>query len=116
MTDSIWGYHPAAGHTEGTDLVGYKVEAVDGAIGKVDKHSDDVDSAHLIVDIGVWIFGRHVMLPAGTVKRVDRDARKIYVALTQEQIRESPEFDRARHVGDADYHDQVGGYYQSHRS
>ncbi|MGW2781590.1 PRC-barrel domain containing protein [Streptomyces populi] len=116
MTDSIWGYHPAAGHTAGTDLVGYKVEAVDGAIGKVDKHSDDVDSAHLIVDIGVWIFGRHVMLPAGTVKRVDRDARKIYVALTQEQIRESPEFDRARHVGDADYHDQIGDYYQSHRA
>ncbi|MEU6272021.1 PRC-barrel domain containing protein [Streptomyces populi] len=116
MTDSIWGYHPDAGHTAGTDLVGYKVEAVDGAIGKVDKHSDDVDSAHLIVDIGVWIFGRHVMLPAGTVKRVDRDARKIYVALTQEQIRESPEFDRARHVGDADYHDQIGGYYQSHRA
>ncbi|WP_406835756.1 PRC-barrel domain containing protein [Streptomyces sp. AHU1] len=116
MTDSIWGYDPAAGHAAGTDLVGYKVEAVDGAIGKVDKHSDDVDSAHLIVDIGVWIFGRHVMLPAGTVKRVDRDARKIYVALTQEQIRESPEFDSARHVGDADYRDQIGGYYQGHRS
>ncbi|KAB1990833.1 PRC-barrel domain containing protein [Streptomyces triticiradicis] len=116
MTDSIWGYHPAAGHTAGTDLVGYKVEAVDGAIGKVDKHTDDADSAHLIVDIGVWIFGRHVMLPAGTVKRIDRDARKIYVALTQEQIRESPEFDRARHVGDADYHDRIGGYYQNHRA
>ncbi|MEV6192989.1 PRC-barrel domain-containing protein [Streptomyces sp. NPDC051920] len=116
MTDSIWGYQPAAGHVTGTDLVGYKVEAVDGAIGKVDKHSDDVDSAYLVVDIGVWIFGRHVLLPAGTVRRVDRDERKIYVALTQEQIRDSPEFDRAKHVGDADYHDQVGGYYQSHRS
>ncbi|MGW3917276.1 PRC-barrel domain containing protein [Streptomyces sp. NPDC005070] len=116
MTDSIWGYHPAAGHVTGTDLVGYKVEAVDGHIGKVDKHSDDVDSSFLVVDIGVWIFGRHVLLPAGTVRRVDRDERKIYVALTQEQIRESPEFDRAKHVGDADYHEQVGGYYQGHRA
>ncbi|MET8132952.1 MULTISPECIES: PRC-barrel domain-containing protein [unclassified Streptomyces] len=116
MSDNIWGYHPTAGHIVGTDLVGYKVEAIDGAIGKVDKHADDVGSSYLVVDIGVWIFGRHVLLPAGTVKRVDPAERKIYVALTQEQIRESPELDRAKHVGDADYHQQVGGYYQSHRS
>lgn len=116
MSDNIWGYHPASGHIVGTDLIGYKVEATDGAIGKVDNHADDVGSSYLVVDLGVWIFGRHVMLPAGTVKRVDRDERKIYVALTQEQIRESPAFDRAKHVGDADYHQQVGGYYQSHRA
>ncbi|MFE1292400.1 PRC-barrel domain containing protein [Streptomyces sp. NPDC058751] len=116
MTDSIWGYHPATGHVAGTDLVGYKVKAVDGAIGKVDRHSDDVDSSYLVVDIGVWIFGRHVLLPAGTVERVDRAERTVHVSLTQEQIRESPEFDSARHVGDADYHESVGDYYQSHRA
>ncbi|WP_328551555.1 MULTISPECIES: PRC-barrel domain containing protein [unclassified Streptomyces] len=116
MSDDIWGYDPSTGHIVGTDLVGYKVEAIDGAIGKVDKHADDVGSSYLVVDIGVWIFDRHVMLPAGTVRRVDREERKIHVALTQEQIRSSPDFDRARHVGDADYHEQLGGYYQSHRA
>ncbi|MFD8734191.1 PRC-barrel domain-containing protein [Streptomyces sp. NPDC059618] len=115
MTDSIWGYHPAAGHIAGSDLVGYKVEATDGAIGKVDKHAEDLGSSYLIVDLGVWIFGRHVLLPAGTVRRIDHEERRIHVALTRQQIRESPEFDRAKHVGDVDYHDLVGGYYQSHR-
>ncbi|MER5387284.1 PRC-barrel domain-containing protein [Streptomyces sp. NPDC002688] len=116
MSDSIWGYQPTTGHIAGTDLTGYKVEATDGSIGKVDKHSDDVNSAYLVVDIGVWIFGRHVLLPAGTVQRVDQEERKVYVALTKDQIKDSPEFDKDKHVGDAGYHEQVGEYYYSHRA
>ncbi|MCX4419413.1 PRC-barrel domain-containing protein [Streptomyces mirabilis] len=111
MSDSIWGYQPTTGHTAGTDLTGYKVEATDGSIGKVDKHSDDVNSAYLVVDTGVWIFGKHVLLPAGTVKTVDQAQRKIYVDLTKD----SPEFDKDKHIGDVGYHDRVGGYYQTHR-
>ncbi|MFE2467600.1 PRC-barrel domain-containing protein [Streptomyces mirabilis] len=115
MSDSIWGYQPTTGHTSGTDLTGYKVEATDGSIGKVDKHSDDVNSAYLVVDTGVWIFGKHVLLPAGTVTTVDQAERKIYVDLTKEQIKASPEFDKDKHVGDIGYHEQVGSYYQNHR-
>ncbi|MGN5634038.1 PRC-barrel domain-containing protein [Streptomyces sp. AC154] len=115
MSDSIWGYQPTAGHTAGTDLIGYKVEATDGSIGKVDKHSDDVNSSYLVVDTGVWIFGKHVLLPAGTVRTVDQAERKIFVDLTKDQIKDSPEFDKDKHVGDAGYHEQVGGYYTSHR-
>lgn len=90
MSDSIWGYQPTTGHIVGTDLIGYAVEATDGSIGKVDKHSDDVTSSYLVVDTGVWIFGKHVLLPAGTVKTVDQAERKIYVDLTKEQIKNSP--------------------------
>ncbi|MER5876149.1 PRC-barrel domain-containing protein [Streptomyces sp. NPDC001910] len=115
MSDSIWGYQPTTGHTAGTDLTGFKVEATDGSIGKVDKHSDDVDSSYIVVDTGVWIFGKHVLLPAGTVKTVDQADKKIYVDLTKEQIKNSPEFDKDKHVGDAGYHEQIGTYYQSHR-
>ncbi|WP_406840496.1 PRC-barrel domain-containing protein [Streptomyces sp. AHU1] len=115
MSDSIWGYQPTTGHIAGTDLTGYKVEATDGSIGKVDKHSDDVDSAYLVVDTGVWIFGKHVLLPAGTVQRVDQEEKKVYVALTKDQIKDSPEFDKDKHVGDAGYHEQIGTYYQGHR-
>ncbi|MGW4882632.1 PRC-barrel domain-containing protein [Streptomyces sp. NPDC004262] len=114
MSDSIWGYQPTTGHTADTDLTGYKVEATDGSIGKVDKHSDDVNSAYLVVDTGVWIFGKHVLLPAGTVRTVDPDERKIYVDLTKDQIKDSPEFDN-KHLGDAGYHQQVGGYYETRR-
>ncbi|MBO1286394.1 PRC-barrel domain-containing protein [Streptomyces albidoflavus] len=115
MSDGIWGYQPTAGHTAGTDLIGYKVEATDGTIGKVDKHSDEVGSSYLVVDTGVWIFGKHVLLPAGTVRTVDGAERKIHVELTKEQIKNSPEFDKDRHVGDREYHDKLGGYYGGHR-
>ncbi|ROQ60109.1 hypothetical protein EDD93_7529 [Streptomyces sp. 840.1] len=115
MSDSIWGYQPTTGHTAGTDLIGYKVEATDGSIGKVDKHSDDVNSAYLVVDTGLWIFGKHVLLPAGTVRTVDQAERKIFVDLTKDQIKDSPEFDKDKHVGDAGYHEQIGGYYDSYR-
>ncbi|MFF2364527.1 MULTISPECIES: PRC-barrel domain-containing protein [unclassified Streptomyces] len=116
MSDSIWGYQPTTGYTAGTDLIGYKVEATDGSIGKVDKHSDEVDSSYLVVDTGVWIFGKHVLLPAGTVQSVDLNERKVYVALTKDQVKHSPEFVQDKHLGDADYHEQVGGYYTGLRT
>ncbi|MER7676989.1 PRC-barrel domain-containing protein [Streptomyces sp. NPDC096934] len=111
MSDNVWGYRETSGRLEGADLVGYKVEAVDGSIGKVDKHSDEVDSSYLVVDTGPWIFGKEVLLPAGTVIRIDTDDREIYVDQTKEQIKNAPEFERDKHLGDADYHRQVGGYY-----
>ncbi|MER7666751.1 PRC-barrel domain containing protein [Streptomyces sp. NPDC096193] len=67
----IWVYRPSAGYQEGVDIVGYKVEAIDGSIGKVSKHSEEVGSSHIVVDTGVWIFGKHVLLPAGTIKLID---------------------------------------------
>jgi hypothetical protein len=115
MSESMWGYQPTSGRTAGTSLIGYKVEATDGSIGKVDKHSDDVGSAYLVVDTGVWIFGKHVLLPAGTVSRIDSDAEKIFVDRTKAQIKDAPEFDKDKHIGDAGYHEQVGGYYGDHR-
>ena len=54
--------------------------------------------------------------PAGTVQSVDQDERKIYVALTKDEIKDSPEFDKDKHTGDACYHEQVGSYYQNQRS
>ncbi|MFM9441386.1 PRC-barrel domain containing protein [Streptomyces acidiscabies] len=115
MSENMWGYQPTSGHTAGIDLTGYKVEATDGGIGKVDKYSDDVSSSYLVVDTGVWIFGKHVLLPAGTVRTIDQAERKVFVDLTKDQIKNSPEFDKDKHLGDAGYHEQVGGYYARHR-
>lgn len=115
MTDNLWGYPPTSGRTPGTSLIGYKVEATDGSIGKVDKHSDDVGSACLVVDTGMWILGKHVLLPAGTVTRIDTENEKIFVNLTKGQIEDSPEFDKDKHVGDPTYHDQLNGHYGRHR-
>ncbi|MFH8797227.1 PRC-barrel domain-containing protein [Streptomyces sp. NPDC017941] len=111
MNEHIWGYQPSSGYSTGIDLIGYKVEATDGGIGKVDKHSDEVGSAYLVVDTGVWIFGKHVLIPAGTVRRIDTESRTIHVDRTKAQIKDAPEFDKDKHIGDAGYHDRIGGYY-----
>ena len=50
------------------------------------------------------------------IQTVDQSERKIYVALTKDQIKNSPEFDKDKHVGDVGYHEQVGGYYENHRA
>ncbi|MEV6578787.1 PRC-barrel domain-containing protein [Streptomyces sp. NPDC051582] len=115
---NLWIYRETSGRLAGTDLTGYKVEALDGSIGKVDKHSDEVDSSYLVVDTGPWIFGKHVLLPAGTVSLIDVDEHRIDVDLTKEQIKSAPEFDREKHLGDADYHSALVAHYggMSHRA
>ncbi|GIF09980.1 PRC-barrel domain-containing protein [Actinoplanes teichomyceticus] len=94
----------------GVDLVGYRVEAIDGHIGSVDQASYDVGSAYLVVDTGPWIFGRKVLLPAGTVQNVDQAGRKVYVDRTKDQIKASPEYDKDT-FETAMYREQVGAYY-----
>ncbi|MGW7111058.1 PRC-barrel domain-containing protein, partial [Streptomyces xanthophaeus] len=93
MTENVWGYSETSGRLAGADLTGYKVEATDGSIGKVDKHSDEVGSSYIVVDTGPWIFGKEVLLPAGTISRIDADDEKIFVERTKEQIKNAPEFD-----------------------
>ncbi|MFC6017503.1 PRC-barrel domain-containing protein [Plantactinospora solaniradicis] len=104
-----WRYRDDAGVT-GADLVGYKVEATDGGIGKIDSASHEVNASYLVVDTGPWIFGKKVMLPAGVVNHVDHDDRKVYVDRSKEQIKDAPEFDETGH-GDPSYRDKIGGYY-----
>ncbi|MFJ8671967.1 PRC-barrel domain-containing protein [Streptomyces sp. NPDC093589] len=114
MTANIWSYpSETTGLVAGANLIGYKVEAIDGSIGKVDKHSDEVGAAYLVVDTGVWIFGKQVLLPAGTVTGVDAGEEKIYVSRDKQQIKDAPEFDKDNHLGDPGYHQQVGAYYGS---
>ncbi|MFE9401541.1 PRC-barrel domain-containing protein [Streptomyces sp. NPDC006530] len=111
MNENVWAYRPVTAHQTGMDLTGYKVEASDGSIGKVDKHSEDVDAAYIVVDTAPWIFGKQVLLPAGVVARVDPTQKKIYVDRTKDQIKNAPEFDKEKHLGNPDYHQQVGTYY-----
>ncbi|OEJ35013.1 PRC-barrel domain-containing protein [Streptomyces subrutilus] len=111
MTENVWSYRPAAGRLPGTDLTGYKVEAADGGIGKVDKHSDEVTDAYLVVDTGVWIFGKEVLLPASTVVSIDPEEERIYVDRTKDQIKAAPEFHRESHLDDAAYRAELGSYY-----
>nr|MDT0663028.1 PRC-barrel domain containing protein [Micromonospora sp. DSM 115978] len=104
-----WRYRDDAG-VDGANLTGYRVEATDGQIGKIDSTSHEVDSSHLVVDTGPWIFGKKVMIPAGVVNHVDHDEEKVYVDRNKDQIKDAPEFDETGHADPA-YRDKLGGYY-----
>ena len=93
------------------ELVGFSVEARDGGIGKVDEATDDVGASSIVVDTGPWIFGKKVVLPAGTIDRIDLEDHRVYVALTKDQIKDSPEFDPDRDTLDTGYYDRLGTYY-----
>jgi hypothetical protein len=103
----IWTYRTSLSKT--ADLEGLDVEARDGSIGKIDEATEEVGRSCVVVDTGPWIFGKKVVLPAGTIERIDLEGGKAFVGLTKDQIKESPEFDPDRF--DDDYRDRLGTYY-----
>src|SRR5947209_11701667 len=66
-TTEIWRYSG----TDWTSLKGFDVEATDGKIGSVDEQSDLTGASYIVVDTGPWIFGKKVLLPAGTIQRIE---------------------------------------------
>jgi hypothetical protein len=108
QTREIWTYS-GTNWDAGTDLTGYKVEAMDGSIGKIDRATYETAGSYLVVDTGPWIFGRKVVLPAGVIDRIDRDDERVYVFRTKDQIKDAPEFDEDRF--DESYRDTLGTYY-----
>jgi hypothetical protein len=107
-----WNYRESATRTsDAASMVGYRVHATDGDIGKIDEASVEVGTSRIVVDTGPWIFGRKVILPAGTVDRVDDADEKVYVDLTKDQIKNSPELEEATTFDDPVYQDRLGKYY-----
>jgi len=76
-----------------SDVAGYKVEATDGDIGKVDDASYEVGAGCVVVDTGPWILGKKVMLPAGVISRMDVSDKKVHLDRTKDEITSAPEFD-----------------------
>src|SRR6476619_3170830 len=107
----IWTFETGLGASvKPRDLVGYKVEALDGSIGKIDSATEDAGSSRVVVDTGPWIFGKKVLLPAGVVERIDANEEKLYVTLTKDQIKDSPEFNESTYRDQA-YRDSVADHY-----
>ena len=78
-------------------LVGDPLHNSEGEIGAVrDLYFDDAHWAirYVVATTGTW-FGREVLLSPHGLRRVDGAARRLEVALTQEQIRHAPAIDTA---------------------
>ncbi|MEU0372168.1 PRC-barrel domain containing protein [Streptomyces sp. NPDC006283] len=111
MAGDMWGYPETAQYVPGAQLVGYSVEASDGSIGKVDKHTEEVGRSYLVVDTGPWILGRRVLLPAGLVSRIDTANETVQVAATKAEVKDSPDFESGKHEDDADYITLIESHY-----
>lgn len=108
MYEQLWNYRD---DLVATDIEGFDVEATDGGIGRVDEATYDVGASYVVVDTGPWIFGRKVMVPASAIERIDLDKRTVWLELTRDQIKDSPELDETA-FHDPSYRERVGTYYR----
>lgn len=95
------------------EVIGYHIQATDGEIG----HVEDliVDDEHwtlhyLVVNTRNWLPGRKVLVAPAWAQKVNWAEKQIYVDLTQEAIRNSPEFDPRAPVNQA-YEIRLYDYY-----
>ncbi len=92
MSTATWNYRTGVRLDE-SEMIGYEVEAKDGNIGKIVEESLEVDAAHLVIDTGFWIFGTKRLVPAGVVSRIDYDDETVYIEITKDQVKASPEYE-----------------------
>lgn len=110
MPIELWSYREAVMRDPTANLEGFAVEAIDGSIGKVDQETPAAGPGYLVVDTGPWIFGRQVIIPAGAIASVDLDEEIVFLDLTKDQVKDSPEYDPMAGVED-DYLGRLGSYY-----
>src|SRR5262245_31669913 len=113
--DDLWSYRDQA--TLGSNVVdthadisGFSVEAIDGSVGKVDEATYEVGRSYVVVDTGPLIFGKKVMLPAGTVRGIDETEEIVFVNRTKDQLKHAPEYDEAV-AQEETYRSDLGSYY-----
>jgi PRC-barrel domain len=88
---------------------GFHVHATDSAIG----HVDDllVDEAlhrvcYLVVDTSNWLGGKWVAISPTSVRRVDWVERTVHVAMSRDEIKQSPSMEEA----DVPPHEMAPGF------
>jgi hypothetical protein len=85
----------------GSAVKGYDIEASDGSIGTVSDLLFDDRSwlvRWLVVDTGNWLTGRQVLIHPSAIGQPDHLRRKLPVALTKIQVKESPDILQDRPV------------------
>lgn len=83
-------------HLRSTDNVcGYYIEATDGEIGHVEDFIIDDETwaiRYLVVDTRNWWPGKKVLVSPHWIERVSWDESKVFVNLSREVIKQSPEY------------------------
>ena len=78
------------------DVRGYEIQGTDDAIGHVEDFIVDDETwqvKYLVVDTSNWWFGKKVLVAPDWVTRISWEEGKVYVDMSREAIRTSPEWD-----------------------
>ena len=78
---------------ESKTLKGYKLNGLDGEIGKIKEfYFDDHywTIRYLVADTGNWLTDRQVLISPHALGTIDKSARNIAINLTKKQIEDSP--------------------------
>ncbi|MGD0330975.1 MAG: PRC-barrel domain-containing protein [Nitrososphaeria archaeon] len=93
FTQAVKKWNP---HLRSTDAVsGYHIQAYDGEIGHVEDFIIDDETwaiRYLIIDTQNWWPGKEVLVSPKWIKRVSWSESKVFVNLTREDIKQSPEY------------------------
>ena len=95
------------------DIENYAIGATDGNVGQLkDFYFDDHAWVirYLVVDTGSWLSSRKVLISPISIHDPDWGARTLPVAITREQVRNSPDIDTDRPVS-RQHEMQYLGYY-----
>lgn len=79
---------------EAKTIEGFKLQATDGDIGEVhDILFDDAEWVvrYFVVNTGSWLNRERVLLSPESVTQVNTDDRRLHVALTRRQVKDSPD-------------------------
>lgn len=82
-------------------LTGFKIHATDGELGHVAEfYFDDRtwDIRYMVVKTGGWLSGRKVLISPAALKTPDWKSKSFPVALTLDQVRNSPDIDTEKTV------------------
>jgi len=77
----------------GLEVIGYDIEARDGAIGDVEDFVVDEKSwsiSDVVVDTTKWWPGGRVRVHPDDVERIDWEGRKVHLRLTRDEVRRRP--------------------------
>jgi uncharacterized protein YrrD len=94
-------------------LKGYKLDSLDGEIGKVKEfYFDDKHWTirYLVADTGNWLTGRQVLISPYAMVGVNQDTQSIAIDLTKRQIENSPSLNSDKPVS-RQFEDAYYGYY-----
>jgi hypothetical protein len=115
--DSAKSHHEDP-HLRSTMVVkSYHIHANDGEIGHVEDFIVDDDKWNLcyfMVDTHNWLPGKKVLIMPSWIDHIDWSESKVYVDVSRESIKNSPEFDTAQPISKK-YETELFNYYKKHR-